>query len=228
VHVLGYCSGATVALLATAAGNEQTASLSLIAPMVDAAPRGGMQPVMTARWLLPSLLLDDRGCVPAAAIRESFHLLRPMALRAARQRWRLRHDPMAARIAGALTRWTWEQRPLPGGVFFDLVDLFRTNALMGGGWPAGEASIDLRDITTPTLIAVSERDHIVPIASSLALTTLVKGPVEVTRSSGGHVSMIAGLDAQSTLYPAISQWMDRQDNVATAPAPRIPGLAVPV
>ncbi|HET6817994.1 MAG TPA: alpha/beta fold hydrolase [Mycobacteriales bacterium] len=228
VHVVGYCSGAPVALLATAVDAGGVASLSLIAPMVDAAARGGMQAVMTARWLLPPLLLDGHGCVPAAAIRESFHLLRPMAVRAARQRWRLRRDPAASRIAGALTRWTWEQRPLSGGVFFDLVDMFRTNPLMGDGWPAGGTALDIRRITTPTLVVVSERDHIVPPPSSLALTRLLSGPVQVTRSPGGHVSMVAGVDAPTTLYPAVLEWLDQQDAAASSPTARITGAVAPV
>jgi polyhydroxyalkanoate synthase subunit PhaC len=216
VHVVGYCSGATVALLATAMSPEQTASLSLIAPMVDASPSGGMQTVMGARWLLPPLLLDGHGCVPAAAVRESFHLLRPMALRAARQRWRMRHDPAATRIAAALTRWTWEQRPLAGGVFFDLVDMFRANPFMGDGWPAGSTTVDLRNIRTPTLVAVSSRDHIVPVDSSLAVLDLLQGPVEVASTAGGHVSMIAGLDAHGTLYPRLAGWLDRHDDPRVA------------
>jgi len=206
VHVLCYCSGATIALIAAAVDPRMMRSLALIAPMVDTAVPGGMRPLMASRWLVPPLLLDGNGCVPAAAIREAFHLLRPMALRAARQRWRLRHDPASMRIAGALTRWTWEQRSLPGGAFFDLVDLFRTNALMNDGWPLDGRAADLRTITLPTLVAVTDRDHIVPIASSLALTHLLAGQVDVVRCRGGHVSMVAGLDAQTTLYPSLSRW----------------------
>lgn len=211
VHVVGYCTGATVALIAAAIDSTRVASLALIAPVVDTAVPGGMRPMMASRWLLPAALLDGNGCVPAAAVRESFHVLRPMALRAARQRWRLRHDAAATRIAGALTRWTWEQRALPGGVFFDLVDLFRTNPLMERGWPVGDAVADLRTIDRPTLIAVTDRDHIVPVASSLALTHVLAGRTEVVRCAGGHVSMVAGVDAQRTLYPSLRAWFDGID-----------------
>lgn len=212
VDVLGYCSGATVALLAAAHDPRRMRSLALIAPMVDANVPGGMRPLMSSRWLLPALLLDEKGCVPAAAVREAFHLLRPMALRAARQRWRQRRDVDVRRLTGALTRWTWEQRDLPGGVFFDLVDMFRDNPLVGDGWPVGDARLDIRTIDVPTLIAVTDREHIVPIGSSLALTHLLKGPVTVTHCAGGHVSMVAGNDARSTLYPSLHSWYDGSGN----------------
>src|SRR5439155_11286571 len=85
------------------------------------------------------------------------------------------------------------------------------NPLMGDGWPAGSTTVDLRDIRTPTLVAVSNRDHIVPVHSSLAVLDLLQGPVEVASTAGGHVSMVAGVDAHQVLYPQLAEWLDRHD-----------------
>ena len=207
VHVVAYCTGATVALIEAAQQPDgPRASLTLIAPPVDTAVPGGMGTVLRQRRLMPVLLLDEDGCVPAAAVRESFHVLRPEALQAARSRWRTRRDPGQSETAAALTRWAWEQRPLPGRMFFDLIDYYRDNPFLTA--PLGD---QLRELTTPTLVAVTDRDHIVPIASSLALTRLMRKEPTVVRCAGGHVSMLMGHEARTVLYPAILDWLDDHD-----------------
>ncbi|MBW3667626.1 MAG: alpha/beta fold hydrolase [Actinobacteria bacterium] len=90
-HVVAYCLGATLVLLRLVLdGPRPVASFAAIAPPVDLSVPGGFRSLLGSRHLRPVLALDGGSCVPAALIRESFHLLRPMALRTQWRRLRRR------------------------------------------------------------------------------------------------------------------------------------------
>ncbi|MBW3667627.1 MAG: hypothetical protein KY443_00320 [Actinobacteria bacterium] len=95
-----------------------------------------------------------------------------------------------------MARWTWEQRRLPGALFFDLVDLYRSNELLG--------ALDRLDV--PLFMAVAERDHIVPWASSAALTRVPGVALESLVFPGGHVSTLVGA-GRTRLWPALCDWL---------------------
>ncbi|MDQ1711771.1 MAG: poly[(R)-3-hydroxyalkanoate] polymerase subunit PhaC [Frankiaceae bacterium] len=209
VHLVGYCMGATVAFASVGAwGPGPVASLTLIAPPFDAEVPGGMAAFLTRPELTPVLALDGDGCVPAAFVREGFHLLRRKAVRYAWGRLRRRRDRDFQRVASALSRWAWEQRRLPGALWFDLVDLFRGNALLRGTLRVEGHPVRAANVTIPTLVLVTDRDHIVPIASSLALTRQVPH-AEVVRCPAGHVSMLMGHESRMVLVPALDAFLRR-------------------
>lgn len=210
LHLLGYCAGGMLSLMRLASHPaEHVRTFTGLAPPVDMAVpvTGGMGVVLSAKSLKPVLALDQRGCVPGQLIRESFHILRPKVLASMRDLIRNRNNPLFVREFKALSRWTWNQPPIPGALFFDLVELYRSNALFQGTWELLGKRVDLRNVITPTLLAVSARDHIVPVGSSLALQGSTSGRLETMICQTGHVSMITGDTGRATLWPRIVEWL---------------------
>ncbi|MQM26977.1 alpha/beta fold hydrolase, partial [Glycomyces albidus] len=200
LHVVGYCLGGTLALTAHAAlGDGGLASLTAIAPSIDTAVDGRLDGILRSLRLPPVLALDGHGLVPAALIRESFHWLRPVALKTARQTWRRRRNPTWRAVAGPVSRWVWEQTPLPGALLFDLVDYARGNTLAAGTWHVHGRPARLEHLQVPVMVAVAAADHIVPPPASLALTGLLSRPPRVVTCPGGHVAMLTGLARRSIL-----------------------------
>ncbi|MEQ4207369.1 alpha/beta fold hydrolase [Actinopolymorpha sp. B9G3] len=199
VHLVGYCLGGTLALAAHAAlGDAGLASLTAIAPFIDTAAAGRLGGFLRSPRLAPALALDGNGLLPAPLIRESFHWLRPIALRAARQTWRRRRDLTWRATAGPLSRWVWEQTPIPGALLFDLVDYARSNALLDGRWAVDGRPARLESLNVPIMLAVAGADHIVPPPASLALIDRLRRPPRVAECPGGHVAMLTG--TRSILY----------------------------
>ncbi|WP_335991038.1 alpha/beta fold hydrolase [Glycomyces sp. MUSA5-2] len=194
VHLVGYCLGGTLAITAHAAlGDSRLASLTAIAPLVDTAAAGRLGGILRSRWLMPVLTLDGRGLVPASLVRESFHWLRPVALRTARQTWRRRRNQKWRSVAGPLSRWVWEQTPVPGALLFDLVDYVRGNGLKDGSWTVLGRPARIGSLDVPVLVAVTADDHIVPPSASFALVEGLVRPPQVVRCAGGHVAMLTGM-----------------------------------
>jgi polyhydroxyalkanoate synthase subunit PhaC len=228
VHLVGYCAGGTVALVRSALLSDyRLGSLAVIATPVDCSVPGGMNRVLGSRAMKPVLALDADGCVPAQAIRESFHALGPRGLRSVRYGWRIRNEPARFQAYAALARWVWEQRRLGGALLFDTVRMIRENAVLGvlrdgrSGAEARRAAYGLDPL--PLLACVAERDHIVPAASTLALADVPGLRVDVVRCSGGHVSMLTGSSAGRSLWTDLAGWLHAHGagSVELAGTPRL-------
>lgn len=208
LHLIGYCLGGLLCLLrAGARRHDDVASIVVLATPVDFSISVALQPLISHRLFKPAFFLDGAGCVPPQAMRESFHVLRPQALRAVIGGWRRRKDPAFRQIYDPLARWVWEHRALAGQMFFDLVDLFRTNALLEGRFVVSGQTVRLQDIRPPVLSLIAERDHIVPSASSRALSGVAELSVTEVLIASGHVSMISGGSAMTTTWPTIARWL---------------------
>jgi polyhydroxyalkanoate synthase len=212
IHLVGYCAGGTVALVRSALLSDyRLGSIAVIAAPVDCHVPGGMNRALRRRAVKPVLALDADGCVPAQAIRETFHMLSPRALRSVRDGWRIRRQPAPFHAYAALSRWVWEQRRLGGALFFDTVRMVRENAVVGvlrdgrSGAEARRAGYGLEPL--PLLACVAERDHIVPAGSTLALAGIEGLHVDVLRCAGGHVSMLTGASAGRSLWTELAGWL---------------------
>lgn len=60
------------------------------------------------------------------------------------------------------------------------------------------------------LVAIAERDHIVPGGSAHALATVPGIEVEVLSCATGHVSMIAGSGGRNQVWPKLSDWLEKR------------------
>jgi polyhydroxyalkanoate synthase subunit PhaC len=212
VHVVGYCAGGTLALVRSAVLDDaHLGSLTVIAAPVDCTAPGGMSRVLASRVIKPVLALDGDGCVPAAAIRETFHLLSPRALRSVWHGLRVRRDPVAWHGHSALARWVWEQRRLGGALLFDTVRMIRDNTVvevLRDGRSGAEARRRARGLERlPVLACVAERDHVVPPAMTLAITGVEGLRVDVLQCRGGHVSMLSGSRAGRSLWSDLATWL---------------------
>ncbi|HEV2754175.1 MAG TPA: alpha/beta fold hydrolase [Actinomycetota bacterium] len=217
LHHVGYCFGGTLSLMRAAAfPHEHVGSVALLAAPVDFAIPAGLQPLIAHRWFKPVYLLDGSGCVPAEAVRESFHALRPQAIRTTWNALRRRRDRAFRAAYDPIARWVWEHRRLPGQMFFDLVALFRTNALVAGTLELGGAVARLENVKAPVLVLIPERDHITPSGSSHVLSTRAGIDVTIVNAATGHVSMVAGSVARSTTWPEVARWLERHQSGGSA------------
>jgi polyhydroxyalkanoate synthase len=71
--------------------------------------------------------------------------------------------------------------------------------------------VRLGSITVPFLHVVAEHDHIVTTAASAPLVKLVGSTdKEEVVLKGGHVSLVAGANAQKRLWPRLDQWLQER------------------
>ena len=107
-------------------------------------------------------------------------------------------------------RWAADMLPLAGEYFRETTKkLMWDNRADGGhdGRSPGARSTWARS-PMPFLHVVAEHDHIVPRAASAPLIDRVGSTdKEEVVLKGGHVSLVAGANAQKRLWPKLDDWL---------------------
>lgn len=216
VHLVGYCLGGVISLLAVA-GNPDIAvrSVVVLATPIDFTQLHPLPvKLLTDGRIQPEHLFDDTGNVPASAMKDLFDLMQPnVKLQTASSMVRsLGHDDATA-AHKALIGWSNEQIPFPGSAFTELVDLmFRQRALVTGAMPVGGRIVDLRTIRQPVLSVVGDRDNLVPPAATAPIDDALAGvPLDHLVLPAGHAGLFVGKQARKQCVPSIVKWLNERD-----------------
>lgn len=210
VDVVGYCFGGDLALLHAASYPETVRRLCVMATPVEWSDLGALTAMTQDGRLEPHDLVDRTGNVPAATIKSGFALLKPTA-EVAGYVSLLQHLDNDAfvdqfRSVGA---WTDEHVPFPGACFADLTQaLVRDNSLVEGTTPVGDRTVDLADVTAPTMCILAERDHICPPGAASPVVDLVGAEhTRLVTVPAGHVGLVLSRTASKITLPNIVEWL---------------------
>jgi polyhydroxyalkanoate synthase len=92
-----------------------------------------------------------------------------------------------------------------------LKDLYQDNMLIKNAFMISGRQVDLRNLTMPILNVFAKDDHIIPPATSQALSAKV-GTRDYTELAlpGGHVGVFVGGKSQALLGPGIAKWLAKR------------------
>ncbi len=207
VILVGYCMGGLLALAASLRA-PQVRGLALLATPWDFHAGDPEMVAACARLheqLAPLIALQGR--LPVDVLQALFSLSDPPSV-AAKYRAFAELDPDSerARQFVALEDWLNDGVPLTAPVARDCLDgWYAENRPMRGGWQVGGAAVDPSALEIPCFIALPGRDRIVPPDSAAPLGRLIPGAV-VHRPAAGHVGMVAGLQAEASLWRPLAAW----------------------
>jgi polyhydroxyalkanoate synthase len=222
LHVLGYCMGGTLSLMAIAAGRLPAASLVSMATPVALHDEGLLSLWCRAPGFDPAELAAAYGNVPPHVLVPAFKMLDPVSLatKFVHLDGKVEDDDFV-RFFLAMETWLEDSVAFPGRAFVDWVQLYRSDALARGGLVLDGVPIDLARVRCPIFHVLAEGDYITPPASSLALETLTGTPAQTTmRLAGGHIGLSTGRAAHERLWPAVSDWLHVHDAPAQKPVAR--------
>ena len=212
VTLAGYCLGGVIAAL-YAAGHEdvRVRNLILMATPIDFGEMGAMVALLREGRLDPDDLIDDTGNVPADALYSGFYMLAPTT-EIAQKATLLEHLWNDEFVEGfqAMAQWSRDHVPFPGAAFRQLVELLvRENALMSGSIRVGYREIALDRVRADVLVAMAQRDNVVPAGATEPALSLVGDPArrEAVRLPGGHVTFGTGKSAFKHTMPRLTEWI---------------------
>lgn len=218
--LLGYCLGGLLALALAAARRGDLAGLALLAtpwsfrlaPLPPAPPLALTSSLIAALGHAPPDVLQAffAGFDPGAIIRKyaRFASLDPAG-------------PEAEAFVAA-EDWVNDGIPLAGPVAQEcLLGWYGADLPGRGRWAPGGVPVLPERMALPTLVAIPTRDRIVPAASALALAHRLRRAT-VLHPRAGHVSMVAGAQAETELWQPLTEWLRR-----IAPSPVRPTVPAP-
>jgi poly[(R)-3-hydroxyalkanoate] polymerase subunit PhaC len=225
VTLAGYCLGGTFAIL-YAAGHDDAPvrNLVLLASPMDYSEMGVMVKAVLDGRLDPEELVDETGNVPADAMYRGF-LMQAPTTEIARHATLLQNlwDDEYVLAWQAMAQWSREQVPFPGAALRQVVDqLVRRNVLMTGRMRLGDREVDFARARGNVLVAVAEKDNVVPLLAAEPASRLVGDPAlrHELRLSGGHVTFFAGRHAFQRTLPALTTWLVEHSDELDPPKER--------
>jgi len=112
-----------------------------------------------------------------------------------------------------MEKWIADRPDHPGEAAKQwMKDLYQQNKLVRNEWELDGRRIDLRNLRMPILNVYAKDDHIIPPATSRALSGKV-GTSEYTELAlpGGHVGVFVGGRSQAQFAPAVASFVGRHD-----------------
>ena len=211
VSLVGYCMGGLLALM-YAGVHERTPMVNLvcIATPVNFDGMGLFRQWSDRRWFDVDSIVDQLGNIPPELIYRSFEMLRPADRLVSYVRlWDNLWNDQYVKHYRLFNKWTSDQIPFPGECFRQSTkELMWENRLMKGELELAGRKVDLRRITCPVMNAMAQHDHIAPYESTKPLLSLVGSEdTEDVVMRGGHVSLVAGANAVTRLWPKVADWL---------------------
>lgn len=215
VSLMGYCIGATLAVLYAAAfPDAPLRNLVLLTPPVDfSSPEASIFSTwLDERFFDVDRVVDTLGNIPPVMIEFGAKLLKPVENFVGAYTtlyWEFSEDPEAVANWQAMHKWIHDGVPMTGAAFRQWIkDYLRANELIKGEHIVRGQRVDLANIRAPLLNVIAQYDHLVPPAQSTSLMDLVSSQdkqLEVIRA--GHVGLMGGRNARYKTWPKIAAWL---------------------
>jgi polyhydroxyalkanoate synthase len=207
--VIGYCMGGNLAVALAQRRADDVSSLVLMATPWDFHTGDGAQ-MVGIKAMRPGLeaLLGVLNFLPVDVLQSLFVGLDPyLPVRKFRRFARLDKRSRRARHFLALEDWLNDGVPLAAPVARQcLFDWYLDNATANETWTVRGRPVRPGEVTTPTLVIIPARDHIVPPASARPLAKTIPGAESWTLAAG-HIGMVAGSRAAKMLYEPLARWL---------------------
>ena len=209
--LLGYCMGGLLTLALAARRPDRVSALALLATPWDF-HAGQDAHIRMLRAMGPGLktAIDQWGELPVGVLQAMFTGLDPyMTTNKFRRFANMNAGSEAAGNFFALEDWLNDGVPLVGPVAREcLFDWYMENAPAKEHWRVDGEVVRPGDVRVPSLVVVPGNDHIVPPQSATPLADAL--PNATTRTiSAGHIGMVTGRRARSSLYEPLSLWLNQ-------------------
>ena len=226
-HLLGYCMGGTLSLVALA-GGAQARSLIAMATPVDLHDEGLLSLWTRAPGFDPRAIVETYGHAPPHLLQPAFKMLDPVGLSTKLIHVRDRiGDDAFMRFFLAMEQWLEDSIPFPGRAFLDWIQLYKDNALMAPRFQCGPHALSLREVRVPIFSMYAAGDYITPPKSAKAIAVAAPNArLHELAVEGGHIGLATGSAAHKRAWPEVGRWLDEVD---AAPSlydpPRVPKAA---
>ncbi|MGI8552019.1 MAG: alpha/beta fold hydrolase [Dehalococcoidia bacterium] len=220
MDLFGYCMGTPMSMSYMATHPDAPVrNLVMMVGPIDF-ERGGFFAAWTAKDVFPvDKLVDTHKTAPLEYVRMGFKLLSPTGEMATMTNlwWNLGNEQYVQSWR-SMNRWSNEWVGFPGEFFRQWIGWFyQENRLAKGQLVLRGHRVDLSTVHNPILVVAARKDTIAPPASARALVDLVgSADKEYEELPGGHISLIAGRQANQQLWPKLVSWLRARSGAAEA------------
>lgn len=218
LHLLGICQGGAFALCYTSLFPGKVKNLITMVTPVDfhipPTPNTGLLNHWV-RGLDVDAMVDSYGNIPGDLMNFGYLMLRPFSLNFGKylNLPDVMDDDRKLMNFLRMEKWIFDSPDQPAEVFRKFIrEFYQNNRLCQGGLELGGRPVDLKQIRQPVLNIYAEQDHLVPPASSKALSHVLETSDYTEKGFGtGHIGMYVSGKVQRELPELVERWLSERD-----------------
>lgn len=220
INLLGICQGGTFSLCYSAIYPQQVKNLITMVTPVDFEIQNGLLNMrggctLGAEAVDIDLMVDALGNIPGDYLNLEFLMLKPWQLGIQKYLDFLQIIDSEDQLVNFLRmeKWIFDSPDLSGEAYREfLKNFYQQNKLIKGEIIIGDKQVNLGNIKLPVLNLYAEKDHLVPPASSLALSNyLTTDDYTVNSFPVGHIGIYVSKKVQQSLPFVIAEWLETRN-----------------
>jgi poly(3-hydroxyalkanoate) synthetase len=205
--MLGYCMGGLLALAAAVRlGESKIAKLAVAAMPWDFSQSAFSQHMALTQGMIEPFITGQK-VLPPDVMAQYFWLLDPWGPVRRVMAYGAETDPERLAFMTALEDWLADGLPLDAPIAKEMMfDWHADNKPFKGEWVVGGVAINPANLTVPFWVCLTQRDVLVPLASSLGVVGQANN-VQVLKADTGHVGLVCGRNAKKAFYNPLGAWL---------------------
>lgn len=196
IDVLGYCMGATFAVMYGGYHPESINKMILLTPPLGKDEGGLLQKIATKiDWRGK---ISHSGVISGRFLKNVFNTIKPVgAIKKERDFWSNYDKETFLEGFLPVEKWGNDTPDIPGQVFFEFLDIcFSRDELKKNKIRLGDTSIDTARINFPVLSVAAQHDWIIPSSSLETVKKVMpNAQAETYLLPGGHIGLVIGRTA---------------------------------
>jgi polyhydroxyalkanoate synthase len=219
INLFGYCLGAMMSLIYTAAHQDKVKNLSLLTPPVDFEDDGLLTRLTDERYLdVDRIVRHFDHLIPANFIQAGFDLKNVVgSMMSAYSLWNIMWNKKALENFYPMDHWVHDNVPMSSTFWKEYITKFYVkNQFMSNTFFMNGKHLDMKKITCPVLTVAATRDDIVtPKCAEGSLKIIGSKDKTMMMKKGGHVGVLVGSMAKNEVWPDIFSWLSsRSERIA--------------
>lgn len=207
VGMFGYCMGGLLALAAAVRlGPKVVDKLAVAAMPWDFTQTSSAQHMQMNRPFLEPWL-GTLPVLPGAAMAQYFWMLDPWGPVRRVMAYGREVDEARLKFLTTLEDWLADALALDGPIAREMMlEWYADNRTMKGEWVIDGVAIRPGDVQVPLWVCITQKDVLVPMASSLPFIGQARG-AQVVMANTGHIGLVCGRQARSAFFEPLGGWL---------------------
>lgn len=210
INLLGVCQGGVFSVMYAALFPKDIKNLITVVTPIDFKPEYGLLYQWAKNFDVDEVIEHYDGLVPSSYLNLGFDQIKPMnKFRKYLALPQVVQSPTRLMSFLRMEHWVSDSPAQPGEIFRTFVkELYQKNALMMGKLKVLGKKVKLKKIKMPVLNIYGKYDHIIPMASTVALNEKVgTKDHQLLEFEAGHIGVFVSSKTQTQVAPAIGRWL---------------------
>jgi poly(3-hydroxyalkanoate) synthetase len=207
VAMFGYCMGGLLALAAAVRlGPSVVNKLAVAAMPWDFTLTTSAQHMQMNRPFLEPWL-GNLPVLPGSAMAQYFWMLDPWGPVRRVMAYGREADSERLKFLTTLEDWLADALGLDGPIAREMMlEWYADNRTMKGEWKIDGVNILPGEVKVPLWVCITQKDVLVPLASSLPFIGQARG-AQVVMANTGHIGLVCGRQAREAFFEPLGNWL---------------------